>query len=154
VAAVRKLVRDAIRPAPAVEPDREEIHNRRANATIVQDVTTDSQYATFAASATGESDQGPIADNLLSGHTAETENRERLRRAHQSEPLSDQLNINASSTEGATAITTDLTLLQDAAAALLSIASRAESLPSSVSAQQAIRQIEQVLIVLRRALGS
>jgi len=154
VAAVRKLVRDAIRPAPAVEPDREETHNRRANATIVQDVTTDSQYAPLAASATGESDQGPSADNQLSGHNAETENRERIGRENQSEPLNEQLNLDASSTEETTAGTTDLTLLEEVAAALLSIASRAESLPNSVIAQQAIYQIEQALIVLRRALAS
>jgi len=68
--------------------------------------------------------------------------------------LSEQLNVDASSTDDTTFISADLMLLQEAAAALSSVASRAELRPSSAIAEQAILEAEQALAVLRRALGS
>src|SRR6266540_2039061 len=131
VAAIRTLVPDAMRPAPAAETDREEIHNRRANTTIVQDVTSDLLEAPYAA---------PIAE----------ESHERLGAVNQSSELS----VDASSADDAKRVTADLTLLQEAAAALSSIAARTEALPNSAVTQYAIHQIEQALAVLRRAFGS
>ncbi len=154
VAAIRTLVHDAMRPAPAAETDREEIHNRRANTTIVQDVTSDLLEAPYAAPIAEESHERLGAVNQSSERSAETERGKRLGRATQSDPLNEQLNVDASSADDAKRVTADLTLLQEAAAALSSIAARTEALPNSAVTQQAIHQIEQALAVLRRAFGS
>ena len=154
VAAVRTLVRDAMRPVPATESNREEVHNRRVGATIVQDVTNDLRAAPHAAPVVEQSDERLGAENRWSERSAETEPSERPGRANRSDPLNEQLDLDASSDEDATLITADLILLQEAAAALSSVASRAELLPSSAIAEQAILEAEQALVVLQRALAS
>jgi len=153
VTTIRALVRDAMHPALTAEPDREERHNRRANATIVQDITTKPRRIPLVAPASEEALQRLGAENQLPERSAETELGERPGRANQSDRLNEQCNLDGSSTEDATPAA-DLTVLQETAAALLSIASRAEALPNSVVTQQAIHQIEQALAVIRRALAN
>jgi ParB family chromosome partitioning protein len=154
VAAIRTLVREAIQPALTVEPNREEVHNRRANTTIVQDITTDLLHTPFAAPVPEESHERLGAEYLSPERSAKAESGERSGRPNRSDPLNEQLDLDASSKEEGTSVTADLTVLQEAAAALTSIASRAEALPNSVVTQKAIHQIEQALAVVRRALAS
>jgi len=153
VAAIRKLVRDAMQSVPSIEPDREGRHNRRVGATIVQDITSDLSDALCLTSA-AEAHESSAADNQRSEHFSETEPGPKPAGANRSDVLIEQLNVDASSTDEATLVTTDLTLLQEAAAALSLIAARADALPNTVVTQQAIQEIEQALTLLRRALAS
>jgi ParB family chromosome partitioning protein len=153
VAAIRALVREAMRPAPAVKPHREEINNRRTNATVVQDVTSNVLDTPLVAPIAEESHERLGAENRSSERSAETEPGERLGRATWSDPLNEELTVDASSSDDASPVITDVTLLQETAAALSSIAARAEALPNSVVTQKAIHQIEQALAVLRSAFG-
>jgi len=153
VAAIRKQVRDVMRPAPASKANREETHNHRANAIIVQDVTNELLDTPLVAPIAEELHERLGDENQSSERGTKTEPRERLGRANLSDPVNEPLNLDASLTDDATAVTTDLALLQEVAAALSSIASRAEVLPNSVVTQQAIHQIEQALAELRRARG-
>lgn len=49
---------------------------------------------------------------------------------------------------------TDLLLLQEAAAALASLAVRADTLPAGTATEQALNQAEQALVILRRTYMS
>lgn len=119
----------------------------------MQDVTSNLLHAPSAVPIAVEAPEHPGTNNWVSESTSETEPRQTAGPANQSVLLNEQLNLGDSSTKEITAITTDLTRLQEAAAALSSIASHAQTLPKSAVTQQAIHQIEQALAVLRSALG-
>src|SRR5262249_1990298 len=138
----------------ATEQDREQTHNRRANATIVQDVTSDRLDTPQVLPIAEESHERLSAEYQSSESSAATEPGERLDCVSRSDRLSEVLNRHACSADDSTSVTPDLTLLQEAAAALSSIAARAEALPNSVITQQAIHQIEEALAVLQRTFGS
>lgn len=153
VTAVRKLIRDAMQPAPAVEIDREGTHNYRANATFVQDITNDPHPAHHAASITDESRTSLGADNQFSERTAETHPGKRTWHANQSGQLNKQRSLDATSTDAATAFTNDLTLLKEVADALTLLASHADELPLDAMSEQALDQIATALEELRRSFA-
>jgi hypothetical protein len=153
VTSVRKLVRDAMQPAPAVGFDREGTHNCRANATLVQDVTANPPYTRREAPITEESRQRLGADNLFSERSAETHPGKRSGRANQSRLLNKQRSLDAASTDAAPTIANNLTLLEEAADALIFLAARADQLPLDAISEQALDQIATALEELRRSFA-
>jgi ParB family chromosome partitioning protein len=150
VEAVRAIMRERqerVRTAPA----REEKHNRRADATSVQDIT---KYpAHEPASVPPEnSDAGcgtPAPQHSPSPNDAGAG---ALAPMAQSPLPSDQLKLAEVTPDARQGAALDLILLQEAAAALTSVASRVELLPAGAPTTRALDAAGQALGVMRRAL--
>jgi hypothetical protein len=129
---------------------REEERNRRAGATSVQRITNMPSL----------SDQS-LVEEAGNEHQVTAIGRQRSDRS-QSPTASAQTGKSISPTgqpshepelsNNVARVGTDLLLLQEAAAALASLAVRADALPVGMATEQALDQAEQALIMLRRAL--
>lgn len=149
VQAVRMLIRDAARSGQRSHSSREEEHNRRVGTTSVQDVTSDSprtsaQHTYDEVPECTSTSQHPAASRLDQPEF-------NLEQTLSSNPPANQLQPDVNPGDTMDAIT-DLTLLQEAAAALASVASRAEALPIGALTAERLETIEDALMSMRRAL--
>ncbi|MFL5804968.1 MAG: ParB/RepB/Spo0J family partition protein [Roseiflexaceae bacterium] len=149
VVALRTLIRDA-KQLVQRSPAREVSHNCRANATSVQDITTESHLPPAATPRNqtpkqldAQSAPPHRTEPQLSGVTTRDDSRgsrtvQLLRGS-----------IEADETEQAVR---NLLLLQEAATVLASLASGLDTLPTGAATDRALNQVEQALRVLRRML--
>jgi hypothetical protein len=149
VVALRTLIRDA-KQLVQRSPAREVSHNRRANATSVQDITTESHLPPAAT----PRNQTPKQLDAQSAPPHRTEPQLSGVTTRDDSPGSRTVqllrgSIEADETEQAVR---NLLLLQEAATVLASLASGLDILPTGAATDRALDQVEQALRVLRRML--
>jgi hypothetical protein len=149
VEAVRAIIREEQGHLEPIQV-REEEHNRRAGATSVQSITN-------LSSLSGR----PMQDEAGNEHQVTAIGRQQsdssqpsTASAQADEPTSSagQPSQKPALSDTISPVGTELLLLQEAAAALASLAARADALPAGTATTQALDQAEQALGMLRRVL--
>jgi ParB family chromosome partitioning protein len=149
VATVRTFVREAQNGAHTTRSDRDNEHNRRVGATSVQNITNDQISApspTSISPATG-------GYHRIAKYTDERNDNSDPSADYgvPLEPVANHFPSTDTPADDVSSASRDLLLLQQAAALLANVASRANALPNSPSTDQAIDQVEQSLTRLRQA---
>jgi ParB family transcriptional regulator, chromosome partitioning protein len=149
VVALRRLIRDA-KESVRRSSDREEQHNRRANARSVQDITSELSLSPAAT----PRDQTPQTLDAQSAPPRRTEppSSGAMSRNDSSESRSGRLLHGPIASDETEEGVRNLLLLQEAAAVLASLVSGPDRLPTSAATAHALDQVEQALTVLRRGL--
>ena len=149
VVALRALIREAKQTVPRLSA-REEQHNRRANATSVQDITTEPCLVP----ATMPRDQTPEQLDVQPAPPRRTEPQSSgaASRGDAPELRAGQLLRDLITSDETEEGVRNLLLLQEAAAVLASLASGPDILPTGAATDRALDQVEQALTALRRAL--
>jgi ParB family chromosome partitioning protein len=146
---LRALIRDS-KQATSNHSDREAGHNRRANATSVQAITTESHSESAAPSQEQTPEQPalqPAAAHPIEPQSFDAGSCTTSPASRSSQPPRGQITLDALD-EAAR----DLLLLTEAAAALASLAARSKTLPSGAATDRALDQAEQAVLRLRREL--
>jgi ParB family chromosome partitioning protein len=138
VATVRTIVHQALQEVQANPSDRDIMHNRRVGTTSVHNITNDPPPSSPSTTETRRGDSTPGAHE---GHTLRTE------------PLAKQLQSTDIPAAQSGSPSSDLLLLQQAAALLADVASRVNSLPTSPITDEIIDQAERSITILRQARG-
>jgi ParB/RepB/Spo0J family partition protein len=149
VVVLRALIRDAKHAVPPLS-DREEQHNHRANATPVQEITTELRSDPTA----NPYDQTPerLTNQSAAAHSADPHSLSASPRAQSREARAGQLRHGLGVPNEAAEGVRELLLLQQAAAVLTSLASCSDALPPGPATNCALAQVEQALTALRRTL--
>jgi hypothetical protein len=144
VVALRTLIRDAKRPMPRLS-NRDEQHNRRANATSVLDVTSRLEGAPLIDSIEGKHAGHAVAGGI---YTHKQDQPLPVQSPRSSMHLSDQPPQDASTDESINLAE----LFRETVAALTAIASHAEELPFGEHTMSLLDEAEQTLAAIRLTL--